>query len=327
MAQPSEFERIFRLQKAYQPQIRATSSRERIAKLRKLGDAILAQREALEKALMADLQKPATETAAGELFPVLSEIKHASRHLHQWMKPSRVSNPRTYPGSIGRILYEPKGVVLILAPWNFPFQLTLCPVISAIAAGNCAIVKPSELSLHTSGFITRLISSQFAENEVAVVEGDAEAATSLLKLPFNHIFFTGSPTIGKIVMQAAAQNLASVTLELGGKSPVVIDPDYDVTDAARKIVWGKLFNAGQSCVAPDYALVPENRQGEFVTAAKEAITKYYGDPQKSIDYCRIINDRTSKGSSSCWRMRSKKALSLRLAGKQTMQRGTSRRRS
>ena len=291
MAQPSEFERIFKLQKAYQPQIRATSARERIAKLRKLADAILSQRAELEKVLMADLQKPAAETAVGELFPVLSEIKHAGRHLHRWMKPVRVGNPRSYPGSTGKFVYEPKGVVLIISPWNFPFQLTLCPLISAIAAGNCAIVKPSELSPHTSGFIVRLVSSLFAEREVAVFEGDPEVSTALLQLPFDHIFFTGSTAVGKIVMQAAARNLASVTLELGGKSPVVIDSEYDAGNAARKVMWGKLFNAGQSCVAPDYVLLPQSRQVDFVTAAKNTFAQHYANLKESPDYCRIINDR------------------------------------
>ncbi|HET6267429.1 MAG TPA: aldehyde dehydrogenase family protein [Acidobacteriota bacterium] len=291
MIQPSELERIFKLQKERQPEIRATSARERIAKLRKLGDAILAQRAELEKALMADLQKPTAEAAIGELFPTLSEIKHASRHLHRWMEPVHVGNPRTYLGSSGKYVYEPKGVVLIIAPWNFPFQLTVGPLISAIAAGNCAMVKPSELSPHTSGFIARLLSSLFPEHEVAVIEGDPEVATSLLQLPFDHIFFTGSTTVGKIVMQAAAKNLASVTLELGGKSPVVIDSEYDASDAARKILWGKSFNAGQTCVAPDYLLLPESRQGEFVAAFKNTVAQHYPNLKESPDYCRIINDR------------------------------------
>lgn len=286
-----EINRTFEQQKSNCQTIRNTTARERIEKLKKLHTAILARRSELENALLTDLHKPAHETGLTELFQVTTEIKHACKNLHHWMRPSPVPNPLTFLGARGEVRFEPKGSVLILSPWNFPFQLAMCPLVSAIAAGNCIIMKPSEHSPATSRFMHELISATFPENEIAVFEGDQTVATTLLELPFDHIFFTGSPAVGKIVMQAAAKHLASVTLELGGKSPVLIDSSFDLKEATRKILWGKLINAGQACVAPDYLLIPENRQREFVALAKETIRTMYGDPATSADYCRIINER------------------------------------
>jgi aldehyde dehydrogenase (NAD+) len=287
-------DRIFDLQLKKHPEIRVSTADQRITRLQKLKTAIFEKRSDLEKALYADLRRGPSETALTELYPVTSEIKHAAGGLKEWMKPVRVKNPLTFVGARGEVIFEPKGVVLILAPWNFPFQLAIGPLVSAIAAGNCVMLKPSEISENTSHFIRDLISSTFPEDEVAVVEGGPDVSQMLLEKPFHHIFFTGSSAVGKIVMQAAAKHLASVTLELGGKSPVILHDSCDVKDAARKIVWGKLLNAGQLCIAPDYVLVPETKQAEFVEQAKAAMAEFYGKPESSPDYCRIISDRHFK---------------------------------
>jgi aldehyde dehydrogenase (NAD+) len=286
-----EIKRIFELQLANRQPMRDTSATQRIGRLRKLQNAILANRTELETALHSDLKKPVLETGLTEIYQVTTEIKHACDHLHDWLKPKRVPNPAVFLGSQAEIRYEPKGVALIISPWNYPFQLAMSPLVSSIAAGNCTIVKPSEMSSHTSAFIKNLIAQTFPEEEVAVIEGDHTVSTALLELPFHHIFFTGSPAVGKIVMQAAAKHLASVTLELGGKSPVIVDDSCDLGEAARKIAWGKFLNAGQTCVAPDYLLISENRRADFVEKVKAEITKFYGNAAESPDYCKIINSK------------------------------------
>jgi aldehyde dehydrogenase (NAD+) len=189
------------------------------------------------------------------------------------------------------IRYEPKGMALILSPWNYPFQLAVSPLVSAIAAGNSVLLKPSEISANTSRCIKQIIEQTFPVEEVAVFEGDHTVATLLLEKPFHHVFFTGSPAIGKIVMQAAAKHLASVTLELGGKSPVIIDEDYNLENATRKIVWGKMLNAGQTCVAPDYLLLPEKREKQFLEIARKYLHQLYDAPRSNPDYCRIISPK------------------------------------
>ena len=198
-------------------------------------------------------------------------------------------------GSSSWYKYEPKGVCLIISPWNFPFQLCFGPLISAIAAGNTAIVKPSESTPHTSAIIRKIIENLFSENEVAVIEGAVETSTRLLELPFNHIFFTGAPSIGKIVMEAAAKNLASVTLELGGKSPTIIDETANIKTAAKRIMWGKFMNCGQICIAPDYILIHESKKDAFIQEAQKHIKTFYGDDaNQSPDYVRVVNERHHK---------------------------------
>ena len=242
-----------------------------------------------------DFRKAPEEVDLTELYPVISEIKDALRHLPRWMKPRSVPTPIGLLGSAGTIRHEARGVVLIISPWNYPIYLTLGPLVSAIAAGNCAVLKPSEFTPHTTAFLRKLLSGLFPDDEVALVEGDAGAAQALLALPFDHIFFTGSPAVGKVVMKAAAEHLASVTLELGGKSPVLVDADANLREAARKIAWGKCLNGGQTCVAPDYVLVPERVHDALVGHLKEALTTFYGPDaaqrQASPDLARIINDR------------------------------------
>jgi aldehyde dehydrogenase (NAD+) len=193
-------------------------------------------------------------------------------------------------GSSSYVLYEPKGVVLIISPWNFPFNLTFGPLVSAIAAGNTVIIKPSENTVHSSVLMQKMMTEAFNENEIAVVEGAINEATELLKLPFNHIFFTGAPSIGKVVMKAASKHLASVTLELGGKSPTIVDETADIETAARRIAWGKYINNGQVCIAPDYVFVHESKKDAFIKAVEENIEKFYKkDAEKETSYARIVN--------------------------------------
>ncbi len=259
-----DIDRIYEKQQARRPLIAASTAAQRIGKLRRLHDALLARRDEVRAALWADYQKPAAEVDLSELFPVLGEARHAMRHLRSWMEPQHVPTPLMLFGSQSRVIYQPKGVVLIMSPWNFPINLTLGPLVSAMAAGNCAIVKPSEMTPNASACMKRILHDLFDENEVAVIEGDARVAEALLKKKFDHIFFTGSPAVGKIVMRAAAEHLTSVTLELGGKSPAIVDRTANLDEAARKIAWGKTLNSGQVCIAPDYVLVDASVRASFV---------------------------------------------------------------
>ncbi len=286
---------LFARQHAARWRVAATSADQRKAKLRALLDALLARRADAQAALAADFRKAPEEVDLTELYPVISEIKVALRQLSRWMKPRKVPTPAGLFGSAGSIRQEPRGVVLIISPWNYPIYLTLGPLVSALAAGNCAILKPSEFTPHATAFLKSLLAGLFPEEEVALVEGDAEAARALLALPFDHIFFTGSPAVGKAVMSAAAEHLSSVTLELGGKSPVLVDADADLRVAARRIAWGKCLNGGQTCVAPDYVLVHERVHDALVEELKQALVSFYGDRadqrKDSPDFPRIINDR------------------------------------
>ena len=293
-ATKTEVRAIFERQKANRHRIRATTAEERIQKLDRLMSSIENRFDELRGAVSADLHKPEPEVLLTEVYPVTSEIKHTQRHLREWMRPIPVTAPLVFLGSESEIRWGSKGTVLILSPWNYPFQLAISPLVSAIAAGNCAIVKPSELSPNTSRFTHRLISSLFDDNEVAVIEGDHEIAQFLVEQSFDHVFFTGSSNVGKQVMATAARNLTSVTLELGGKSPVFLDESADLKEAATKIAWGKTLNAGQSCVAPDYILVPEDREARLIELLKDAFQKRYGAAdqiESNPDYCRIINER------------------------------------
>jgi aldehyde dehydrogenase (NAD+) len=291
----TSLEALFVRQQAARWRVAATSAAQRRVKLRALLDALMAHRGEAQAALAADFRKSPEEVDLTELYPVISEIKEALRHLPRWMKPRRVPTPIGLFGSAGTIRHEPKGLVLIVSPWNYPIYLTLGPLVSALAAGNCAILKPSEFTPHTNAFLRTLLAGLFSEEEVALVEGEADTAQALLALPFDHVFFTGSPAVGKVVMKAAAEHLASVTLELGGKSPVLVAADANLREAARKIAWGKGLNGGQTCVAPDYVLVHERIHDSLVDELKQAFTAFYGATpearQASPDLARIINDR------------------------------------
>ena len=286
---------IFARQQAARWRVAATSADQRRAKLKALLDALMTHRAEAHAALAADFRKSPEEVDLSELYPVISELKDAIRHLHRWMKPQKVPTPIGLFGSAGTIRYEPRGLALIISPWNYPIYLTLGPLVSALAAGNCAILKPSEFTPHTTAFLKKLLAGLFPEEEVALVEGEADAAQALLALPFDHVFFTGSPAVGKVVMKSAAEHLTSVTLELGGKSPVLVDADADLRLAARKVAWGKGLNGGQTCVAPDYVLVHEKVHDAFVEALKRAFETFYGtNPEArkaSPDLARIITPR------------------------------------
>ncbi len=289
---PDRILAVFRALQANRATVKRTSASQRISKLEKLREAIQAREPKIREALAKDFRKAATEVDLTELFPVLVEIKDAIKHLHRWMRPQRVDTPMSMLGTASEVLYEPKGCVLIIAPWNYPFQLAIAPVIAAVAAGNTMVLKPSELTPATAAVLQDLIGEVFAENEVAVVQGDAVETQKLLALPFEHFFFTGSTKVGRIVAEAAAKHLASTTLELGGKSPAIVDDSADMKSTARRLVWGKFVNGGQTCIAPDYIMVAEGKQTALVEALRSAITDMYGaDAKKSADFCRIINSR------------------------------------
>ncbi|MBS1486180.1 MAG: aldehyde dehydrogenase family protein [Bacteroidetes bacterium] len=290
---PHTLTQLFEKQKSRSIVLRSEPLKERKRRLKKFADFLLSKRKMIAEAVYADFKKPETESDLSELYPVLTEIRHTLKHLDEWSAPQKIDAPLTYLGSRSHVRYEPKGVCLIIAPWNFPVNLSLGPLISCLAAGNTAIIKPSEMTPHTSRAIAAIIKEFFDEDLVAVVEGDQSVAQELLAMPFDHIFFTGSPAVGKLVMKAAAENLSSVTLELGGKSPVVVDASADVEEAARRIAFGKFINNGQTCIAPDYILVEEKRQEQLVQALKEEIQKMFGQGDKvsesSPDYGRIVN--------------------------------------
>jgi aldehyde dehydrogenase (NAD+) len=266
-----EIDRIYALQQKRREEIGRTTAAQRIEKLRSLEKAMLSRRDEIRAALWADFGRLPGEVDLSDIYPVVSEARHARRHLRKWMKPRRVSTPMALLGSRSKIVYEPKGHVLIIAPWNFPFNLTLGPLVSAIAAGNCAMVKPSELTPNSSACMKRILAALFDESEVAVIEGEAAVAAALLERRFDHIFFTGSTRVGRIVMKAAAEHLTSVTLELGGKSPVIVDRTANLDEAAKKIAWGKTLNAGQVCIAPDYLLVDESIRAPFLEKLRKEI--------------------------------------------------------
>ncbi|GJL74527.1 MAG: aldehyde dehydrogenase [Nitrosomonas sp.] len=294
LAQAADIKRVFAKQKSHALTLRNSTADNRIAKIKKLRDAVLERRESIYRACYDDFRKPETEVDLTEIFPVKLEANHAIKQLKKWMKPVHVMPTRVTFGTRSYIRHEPMGVNLIISPWNYPVNLTLCPLVSALAAGNTAILKPSEMTPHTSAFLRELIDDLFDENEVALFEGDAEVSQQLLDLPFNHIFFTGSPAVGKIVMAAAAKHLSKVTLELGGKSPVIIDQSADIKQAAKTVVFTKYTNNGQTCIAPDYVYVHQAVQHEFVAEIKQAINRAYGQtPDIQLtnqDYARIINN-------------------------------------
>lgn len=284
---------VFGLQQQHRFDLRKTDTKTRIAKLKQLKQALENSEEEIYAALEKDLRKSRFETAITELFFTYAEIDHAIKKLKSWMKPKSAGRTISNLLASNRIFYEPKGVCLIIAPWNYPLQLIMSPLISAIAAGNCAILKPSELSNATAAVISKIIGNTFEEKEIACFEGDAAVSAELLKLPFDHIFFTGSTAIGKVVMEAAAKNLTSVTLELGGKSPVIIDDTTDLKKAAEKIAWGKLVNAGQTCIAPDYVLIDEKQEAEFVEYFKASAGKMFfaNNEINKAAFGKIINGK------------------------------------
>jgi aldehyde dehydrogenase (NAD+) len=289
-------EEIFKRQQAYfWEKLKRSTASERVAKLRKMKKWVLTHQKDIQEALFQDLHKPAHEADVMEVMPVIGEIKDAIANLHAWLRPRRLPTPMAFIGSRSEVTYEPKGCALILAPWNFPYMLTIGPLVSAVAAGCTVMIKPSEYSPATSALIQKMVGDLFTEDEVAVFLGDHTMATALTALPFDHIFFTGSPEVGKKVMHAAAEHLTSVTLELGGRNPAIIDETANISDTARKLVWGKVVNAGQSCMSPNYVLVHDKVYDRLVAKVKETFDKTYGDAathmQDSPYYSRVINQQ------------------------------------
>lgn len=259
--------------------------------LKRLQHAITDHETHIFEALQKDLGKPQFEAYGGEVFYALQELHYAIKHLNSWTRPRKVRTPLLFfPGSSYRYP-EPYGSVLIISPGNYPFQLTLLPLIGAMAAGNCAVIKPSEMAPHSSALLADILNTNFDPSYLAVIEGEIEETQALLAQHFDYIFFTGGARVGKIVMEVAARHVTPLTLELGGKSPCIVDQDVDLTVAARRIVWGKFFNAGQSCVAPDYVFAHTAIKSALLDRMKTMLVRFYGqDPFTSPDYARIIND-------------------------------------
>jgi aldehyde dehydrogenase (NAD+) len=267
-----------------------TEIKERKELLKKLLHVILKHEDAIIKALYDDFKKPAFEAVLTETNYVISDLKETINNIDSWAKPKKVWPTIINFPSLDYIYSEPYGNVLILAPWNYPFQLALCPLVAAVAAGNKVTLKPSELTPHTATIISKIISEAFAIQDVVVITGDASVAGALLKKRWDYIFFTGSVPVGKIVAKAAAENLTPVTLELGGKSPCIVDETANLELSAKRIVWGKIINAGQTCVAPDYILVHHKVKHVFVKFLIQEIQNALGsNAEESPDYARIIN--------------------------------------
>ncbi|MEK4574265.1 MULTISPECIES: aldehyde dehydrogenase [Bacillus] len=260
--------------------------------LKKLYDGIQRFEEEIFQALKLDLNKSVHESFTTEIGYVLKEISFQMKHISSWSKPKRVRTALTHFGSKGKVVPEPYGVTLIIAPWNYPFQLAIAPLVGALAAGNTVVLKPSELTPNVSKVLTRMLGELFPEELVSVVEGGAQESTALLKEPFDYIFFTGSVGVGKVVMEAAAKKLTPLTLELGGKSPCIVHKDAKLDVTARRIVWGKFLNAGQTCVAPDYMYVHSSVKEQLIEALRHEIAEQYGkDALQNENYVRIVSER------------------------------------
>jgi aldehyde dehydrogenase (NAD+) len=274
--------------------VRRRGAAERVARLRALKRAIVARREEILDAMHADFRKNRSEAELSEVQLVLNELNAAIEHTPAWMRPVDVATPLHLLGTRSRIEYQPRGVVLVVAAWNYPFALVFAPLVPAVAAGNCVVIRPSEKVPHTSAVAERIVADVFPSEEVVVVRGDRAFAEHLVSLPFDHVFFTGSTPVGRAVMASAAANLTSLTLELGGKSPAIVDETADVEHAARCIMWGKFVNAGQTCVAPDFALVHASKAPAFLDAARRVLAAFYGasedERQATDDYCRMIDE-------------------------------------
>ena len=293
MAQ-NPFQNIIDTQRMYFIQDgRNKSIYERKKTLKKLRSWIKQNQDYILTELAKDFGKSNEELMISEIKPIISEIKDALRNIRFWAQDIHKKTPLALLGSKAKVMKEPKGVALIIAPWNFPFMLAVGPLVSALSAGCTAVVKPSENTPHCEALLEKLIKEVFSPNEVACVKGGVEETTALLSLKWDHIFFTGSPAVGKIVMTAAAKHLTSVTLELGGQNPVIIDRKANFKDAAQKLIWGKFFNCGQSCISPNYVLVPDDKHLEFVKILKAEYAKVFKngvEAEKEPSFARIVNE-------------------------------------
>ncbi|MEP7321924.1 MAG: aldehyde dehydrogenase family protein [Saprospiraceae bacterium] len=289
---PDEIIRIFKLQQVNIFRASTTSVESRINKLKHLKQVFLSHRQDLKDAMFKDYNKPGPEVDLAEIFVVLNELNFTIRKLKSWTAKHRVGTPWFLMGSSSYVHYEAKGNVLVISPWNFPIHLTLMPLIHSFAAGNVTLIKPSEYTPYTIEVVKKIITKVFEPYEAAVIEGSVPVTTQLLSFKFNHIFFTGSPKVGKIVMKAAAEHLASVTLELGGKSPLIIDSSANMNLAIQFIASAKFVNAGQYCIAPDYIYVHQSIKDVFITKLVDGIKYRYGQDDASRiqgNYSRIVN--------------------------------------
>jgi coniferyl-aldehyde dehydrogenase len=265
---------------------------ERTADIIKLRDAVRQQSQEIAAVISADFgNRSVHETMVADIWPVLASARHALKHLPSWMKPRRVPVGLELMPGRARILHQPVGVVGIISPWNYPFQLAIVPLIAALAAGNRVMLKPSELTPRTSEFLAGFLGRLFPAEKVTTILGGPDAGAAFAALPFDHLFYTGSTSVGRRIMRAAAENLTPVTLELGGKSPCIIGNDAILPAAAESIAFGKLLNAGQTCVAPDYALVPRARLEEFIVLIRQAIVRLYPSLRTNADYTAIVNEQ------------------------------------
>ena len=289
----AEIRRVFALQQSHQWEMKATTAEQRKQKLGKLKSAVEAHADEIVAAVKQDTRKPEGEVKVTEVLGVVGNIQRNIDNLDEWMKPVEVI-PSQNKNDRARIVHEARGVCLILGPWNFPLGLTMGPLAAAVAAGNCCIVKLTDLCPATARVAAKIIKQAFEEKEVALFEGGVDVATALLELPFNHIFFTGSTRVGKLVMAAAAKNLATVTLELGGKSPVIVDESADVKKVAGDLAAAKQFNGGQACISPDYVFVKEQQKGalveEFRAKVKQNLYRDDGSIKKE-SIAQIVNDQ------------------------------------
>ena len=292
-----DIESIYQSHKATATKIKHTSYKERIKKLDAIVDYIKDRKNEgrLMEAMKIDLGRHTVEVLISEISVIINVVNYIKRHLKEWMKDESVTTSLSLIGASSYIHKEPKGSALIIAPWNYPFQLGIVPLCYAIAAGNTAVVKPSEYSSATSAYMEQMIADLFDPAEITVVQGAVKETQMLLDQPWNHIYFTGSPMVGKIIMKAASEHLSSVTLELGGKSPCIIDDKININKAAQKLTWGKYLNNGQTCIAPDYVLVPKNKKANLLTELTKEIKKQL-DPegkgsQANEDYGHIISDK------------------------------------
>jgi aldehyde dehydrogenase (NAD+) len=282
---------VSRIKKAFQTR-KTRPLAYRKEQLQNLENFLVTCEAEIVEAAYEDLRKPAFETYVTEIGFVKAEIKYEMKHLKSWMQVKRVNTPIIYAPGKSQVVPEPKGVVLIMGPFNYPLQLVLLPLVAAIAAGNCAIIKPSEIAPRCSQLLKRRLGAFLDPDCFEVIEGGPEVSEALLREPFDHIFFTGGAETGKKVMEAAAKHLTPVTLELGGKTPCIVDRNVDIDLAAKRVVWGKFLNAGQTCVAPDYVLIHEKAFLKFLDALKASITELYGeDPKQSKDFARIATLR------------------------------------
>ena len=287
----SKIKALFQSQVENHPSLAKSTHNDRKQKLKSLLNNFMDMEQEAIEALSLDMKKSPTESIISEVLGIKTEADFAIKNLKKWMRSKRVPSPSTILFTSGWVRPEPKGSILILSPWNYPILLCLNPLIAAIAAGNTAVIKPSEFTPASGAFLKKLVEKTFKDNEVAVVLGNQDAAIELLSHPFNHVMFTGSPSTGKLVMSAAAKHLSGVTLELGGKSPVVVDESANISDAAWKLAFYKFANAGQTCTAPDYILCHEDKKDVLVAGLKEHFDAFFDEKNKdvNVDYCQIVN--------------------------------------